>query len=263
MRCAFVIPLYNHAATLATVVERAREVGYPIIIVDDGSTDGGAEQADRLEGVAQVIHHPENRGKGAALISGMEAAAKLADWAVSVDADGQHDPREAFTLVAAIPEGERRIVIGAREGMDSGPVPWTSRFGRKFSNFWIWAAGGHLVSDSQSGFRVYPLPETLELLPRGRHFQYEVELLVLARWKRLPVRQATVGVVYQPRGVRVSNFRPWVDFWRNSATFTRLIATRLLVPPWVRARRQGLLAGATASSLAALPPGRGAPPPAG
>lgn len=237
MRCAFIIPLYNHAATLATVVARAREVGYPIIIVDDGSTDGGAELADQLEGVTRVIHHPENRGKGAALISGMEVAAELATWAVSVDADGQHDPREVSTLVAAIPDGERPMVIGAREGMDSGPVPWTSRFGRKFSNFWIWAAGGHLVSDSQSGFRIYPLPEILELRPRSRHFQYEVELLVLARWRGVPVVEAPVKVHYEPKGKRISHFRPWQDFWRNSFAFSRLITARLLLSQRARARR--------------------------
>lgn len=238
MRCAFVIPLYNHKATLATVVERAREVGYPIIIVDDGSTDGGGELADQLEGVEQVIHHGENRGKGAALISGMEAAAELADWAISVDSDGQHDPRDAPGLVAAIPDGERPIVIGARRGMDPGKsVPWTSRFGRKFSNFWIWAAGGHLVSDSQSGFRVYPLPETIALRPRSRHFQYEVELLVLARWQGLPVVEAPVTVHYEPKGKRISHFQPWQDFWRNSWAFSRLITARILIGRGARARR--------------------------
>ena len=238
MRCAFVIPLFNHAATLTTVVERAREVGYPIIVVDDGSTDGGAELADELEGVTRVIHHGENRGKGAALISGMEAAAELADWAVSLDSDGQHDPRDAPGLVAAIPEGQRPIVIGARKGMDPGKsVPWTSRFGRKFSNFWIWAAGGHLVSDSQSGFRVYPLPEILELRPRSRHFQYEVELLVLARWRGIPVVEAPVRVHYDPKGKRISHFRPWLDFWRNSFAFSRLITARILIGRRARGRR--------------------------
>lgn len=237
MDFAFVIPLYNHAGTLEQVVERARELGYPIIIVDDGSSDGGAALADSLAGVHKVIHHPENRGKGAALISGMEAAAEVADWAISVDADGQHDPREAGQLVEAIPSGQRPIVIGAREGMDSGgSVPWTSRFGRKFSNFWIWSAGGYLVSDSQSGFRIYPLPETLALGARSRHFQFEVELLVLARWCGLPVVEAPVKVHYEPRGKRISHFQPWKDFWRNSFAFSRLITARIFRTRRARSR---------------------------
>jgi len=235
---AFVIPLYNHAGTLARVVSRARELPYPIIIVDDGSTDGGGELADTLEGVHLVIHHPENRGKGAALISGMRAAAEVAQWAISVDADGQHDPREAAALVEAIPEGARPIIIGARRGMRAGgSVPWTSRFGRKFSNFWIWSAGGYLVSDSQSGFRIYPLPETLELDARSRHFQYEVELLVLARWRGVPVLEAPVKVHYEPKGKRISHFQPWKDFWRNSFAFSRLITARILKTKKARARR--------------------------
>lgn len=235
---AFVIPLYNHAGTVAEVVARARECGLPIIVVDDGSTDGGGAIVDALGGLAQVIHHPRNLGKGAALLHGMQAAAGMASFAITVDADGQHDPREAPRLIEAIAEGTRPIVIGCRQGMDGGNTPWTSRFGRRFSNFWIRAAGGHSVSDSQSGFRIYPLPETLELDPRCRHFQFEVEVLVLARWKGLPVVEAPVTVHYEPRGKRISHFRPFADFWRNASAFCRLILGRMFLPSGVRARRR-------------------------
>jgi len=100
--------------------------------------------------------------------------------------------------------------------------------GRGFSGFWVWAAGGPRLADSQSGFRVYPSAETLALPTRARRFEFEVEVLVWARRAGIPIREVPVSVVYDPPGGRVSHFRPWRDFGRNSATFTRLIASRFL-----------------------------------
>ena len=97
-----------------------------------------------------------------------------------MDGDGQHHPEDAQTLIRAIPTGIRPIVVGYRQEMSEAGAPWTSRFGRGFSNFWIRMAGGPLVTDSQSGLRVYPLPETLQLGVRARRYQFEVEVLVKA-----------------------------------------------------------------------------------
>ncbi|MHB8910645.1 MAG: glycosyltransferase family 2 protein [Syntrophales bacterium] len=226
-RFAILIPVYNHAEGIGPVIERARGVGLPIWVVDDGSTDG---TADRLMAVAGItaIRHEENRGKGAALLTGFAALAGKADWAVTLDADGQHDPGDCTGLIRAIPAGVRPIVIGRREGMAGGDVPWTSRFGRSFSNFWVRCAGGPTLTDTQSGMRIYPLPEAAGLGVRARRFQFEVEILVRARWAGIPVIEAPVGVSYTPGMKRVSHFRPFVDFCRNTATFSRLIFLRFM-----------------------------------
>jgi glycosyltransferase involved in cell wall biosynthesis len=198
-----------------------------VIVVDDGSTDGTWFELEGIGGV-QRIRHRVNRGKGAALVSGMTAAASLADWAITVDADGQHDPAEAPALQSVIPQGRRPIVVGTRRHMTAAGAPWTSRFGRGFSNFWVQCAGGPPVADTQSGFRIYPLPETLELGVVARRFQYEVEVLVRACWHGLPVIESKVSVCYQPETGRISHFRPFVDFLRNTGTFSRLITARVL-----------------------------------
>ncbi|MFH2005823.1 MAG: glycosyltransferase family 2 protein [bacterium] len=233
-RIACVIPVFNHADTVGAVVERTLALGHRTIVVDDGSTDG---TADVLSGIpeAHVIRHPQNEGKGASLISGFREASRKAEYAVTLDADGQHNPEDAANLIAALPRRGRAIVVGHRVGMDGEHTPWTSRFGRKFSNFWVWAGGGARIADSQSGFRLYPLAETLALRPRSRRFQFEVEILVLAGWSRLPVVNAPVSVLYPEE--RISHFRPFVDFWRNSFTFSRLITQRILIPRRWRARR--------------------------
>jgi glycosyltransferase involved in cell wall biosynthesis len=237
-RFAFVVPLHDHGRTVREVVSQARSLGFPVFVVDDGSRDGGAETLVGLEGV-EVLRHEANRGKGAALRSGFAAAARVADWAITVDADGQHDPRQATELIAAIPAGERPIVVGFREGMDRPDTPWKSRFGRRFSNFWVRASGGPPVLDTQTGFRIYPLPEALQLGARGTRFQFEVEVLVLARWKGVPVVEVPVRVTYSPPGGRVTHYRPFVDFWRNTAVFGRLITSRLFLPRRWRAARRG------------------------
>ncbi len=228
-RFAFVIPVYNHAACVAAVIRRAREPGVPVVVVDDGSTDATRGILEALRGIL-LIRHPVNRGKGAALVSGMTAAASLAEWAVTVDADGQHDPADAALLRRAIPAGARPIVIGARRRMLAAGAPWASRVGRGFSNFWVRCAGGPAVSDSQSGFRIYPLPETLSLGAAARRFQVEVEILVMAHRRGIPVVEAAVAVCYRPGSGRVSHFRPLADSLRNAGTFSRLIAARILNP---------------------------------
>lgn len=223
---ALLIPVYNHAEGIIPVIERARPLGLPIWVVDDGSTDGTEASLQRVAGIT-VLRHERNLGKGAAILTGLAALQGKADWAVTLDADGQHDPQDVPSLLRAIPQGVRAIVVGRREGMRGADVPWTSRFGRRFSNFWVRAAGGPALSDTQSGMRVYPLPESLGLDVKARRFQFEVEILVRARWRGIPVCEAPVGVSYAPGGGRVSHFRPFVDFCRNTETFSRLIFIRI------------------------------------
>lgn len=226
MQAAVIIPVYNHEMQVAEVIREAKLLGLPILVVDDGSTDGTAQVLDRLTGIT-VLRHPINQGKGAALRTGFVAAASTCDWALTIDADGQHNPEDGRALLEIAQQGRRGIVVGKRQGMQGENVPWTSRFGRKFSNFWVWIAGGPWITDSQSGFRLYPLPETLALDVRARRYQFEVEVLVLARCNGIPTVEVPVSVVYQAKGVRVSHFRPWIDFCRNASTFSRLICARV------------------------------------
>jgi glycosyltransferase involved in cell wall biosynthesis len=226
IRFAVIIPTYNHGARIAEVVDGARSLGYPIVVVDDGSTDATAQVLASLSGI-HGLRHPVNRGKGAALITGMRAAAGIADYAITMDADGQHDPADARRLTAALGQRRRAIVIGRRKMDDA---PWTSRKGRAFSNFWVWVSGGVRLADSQSGFRIYPIPETLSLGIAARRYQFEVEVLARAAWQGIPILEVPISAVYGSDLPRISHFRPFVDFLRNSGTFSRLIIRRIFTP---------------------------------
>jgi glycosyltransferase involved in cell wall biosynthesis len=228
-RFAFIIPVYNHTATVAQVVKDAQALRFPVFVVDDGSTDNTYDQIKEITDI-QILRHQQNLGKGAAIMTGFAAASAVADWAITIDADGQHYPEDARKLIKAIPKKTRPIIVGARADMKGVHVPWTSRFGRKFSNFWVRVSGGPAILDSQSGFRIYPLPEALNLKTKARRFQFEVEILVQAKRKGFQVFESPVRVNYNPNGERISHFRPFVDFLRNSSTFTRLIFTRIFKP---------------------------------
>lgn len=232
-RFALIIPLYNHEEKVADVVLGVLKLGWPVFVVDDGSTDSSYERIKAIGGIV-ILRHRENEGKGAAIRTGFAAAAQVADWAVTIDADGQHHPEDVTHLIRAIPENQRPIIIGRREDMLTPDIPWTSRFGRQFSNFWVRLSGGPRMTDSQSGMRLYPLPEAMNMKVKARRFQFEVEILVKAAWKGIPVIEAPIRVTYQPGSGRISHFRPFVDFLRNSATFSRLIFMRIVIPPFIR-----------------------------
>ncbi len=229
MKPAVIIPVYNHGRQIGEVIRQTLKLDLPVIVVDDGSTDSTAKIIDAVNGIS-VLRHSVNQGKGAAILTGLAAARTTnCEWAVTLDGDGQHKPEDVRELLHVVNNGERCIVIGRRQGMETTHnVPWTSRFGRKFSNFWVWAAGGPLIEDSQSGFRLYPISEVLQLDVKARRYQFEVEILVKARQQGIEIKEAPVQVVYQVKGERVSHFRPWLDFWRNSVTFNRLVWVRIL-----------------------------------
>ncbi|NLZ17923.1 MAG: glycosyltransferase family 2 protein [Desulfobulbaceae bacterium] len=235
MRTLLVIPTYNHGVRLTTTLADAASLGLPILVVNDGSSDNTREILGHLGTLPQhanmsVLHHPDNLGKGAALNTAFIFAQEQGyDWALTMDADGQHLAADAANLLAlARSAGGRPLVVGVRSSMHDIHVPWTSRAGRGFSNFWVWVCGGPRLADSQSGFRLYPLAETLQLGVQATRYQYEVEVLVLAKQHGIQVLEAPVQVVYQPRGERISHFMPGRDFLRNSTTFSRLFFRRWL-----------------------------------
>ncbi|MBT8359107.1 MAG: glycosyltransferase family 2 protein [Deltaproteobacteria bacterium] len=232
---SFVIPVYNHQQEIFQVIQKALKFKFPVFVVDDGSTDSTFEKIKNIKKI-RLLRHQINTGKGSALMTGWAEASKISDWAITIDADGQHNPEDAKNLIQAIPHGLRPIMVGIRKGMSGKNVRWASRFGRKFSNFWVLLSGGPKMTDSQSGFRIYPLPESMNLNIRSKRFQFEVEILAKAGWKKIPIIETPVSVTYQPGKKRVSHYRPFVDFLRNSLTFSRLIIQRIFIPWFIRKR---------------------------
>jgi hypothetical protein len=222
-----VVPVYNHAPTLRAVVEKGLAEGYPVLVVDDGSTDGGIDAVAGLS--LERLRFPENRGKGAAILAAAGRAALLGfDAILTIDADGQHDPADGRALVEAAIPAWPAIVVGARR-MAEADAPGSSVFGRDFSNFWVRLECGRKLPDTQSGFRLYPVDFLLAERFLSRRYAFEVEVLVRGAWAGYPIRSVDIPVRYPPRGERVSHFHRLKDNVRLSALHAWLV-TRSLVP---------------------------------
>ena len=222
-----VIPTYNNRNTLRHVVEDSLKTGLKVLIVNDGSTDDGLETIDDLN--VERIDLQKNKGKGIAI----QAAAKWAQknnfsHIITMDADGQHSANDVPKFVEKIKENPLSIILGARD-FDSTDTPESSKFGCKFSNFWIRVATGESVTDSQSGFRAYPVDALRRLRCLSRRYNYEVEILVKGIWAGCAVQSVDIAVNYNPETIEASHFRPFVDNARISLTYTYLV-TRNLFP---------------------------------
>jgi glycosyltransferase involved in cell wall biosynthesis len=179
-----------------------------------------------------TLRFPENRGKGTAILAAADYASKNRyDAILTIDADGQHDPREAEKLVAEAGKGKwPAIIIGARQ-MVQDTVPDSSRFGRRFSNFWVRLETGRDLSDTQSGMRLYPVREMLQLSLKRKRYDFEIEVLVKGIWAGLDVRSVDVSVHYPAAGERISHFDKIVDNWRLTRIHGWLVLRRLLPLP--------------------------------
>ena len=227
VRPAVLIPTKDNAASVGAVVASALVHGLPVFVVDDGSTDGSGERA-RAAG-AIVLRHDQNRGKGRALVTGMTAMREAGHThAICLDADAQHDPHDIPAFAAAVARDPTAIFAGTR---DLSTAPGSSRFGRRFSNFWIWFETGWTVADTQCGFRAYPIAPVLALGLTGHRYDFEVEVLTRSLWAGTPVYDLPCRVYYPPPAERVTSFRPFVDNARISVMNTRLVIERIFWPP--------------------------------
>ena len=202
---AIAIPLYEGAATVGDVVRGARASGFPVVVVDDGSTDGGAQLAEAAGAI--VLRHSANHGKGAALATAFAWAARRDARAVlTLDADGQHDPVEIPRLAAAWRTAPRALVIGVRAFDDA--MPRRSRVGNRISTYWISRFANRTLADSQSGFRVYPRELFAGPPLRTSRFDTEAELLLRAAKYDLPFIEIPIRTIYaSDRSTHFRNFR--------------------------------------------------------
>lgn len=219
-----VIPAYNEAATIAAVAGRALAQLPDVIVVDDGSTDGTSAQLAGLP--VTLLQHPDNRGKAASLWRGMEYALQQgAQWVITLDGDGQHNPEDIPRLLAVAVEQPQAIVMAARL-RERANVPKARRFANGMADFWISWTAGYPIRDSQSGFRCYPaeLLRQLRLPCDRRHgFVFESEILIVAARRGFWAVPVVIAALYPPQA-RASHYRPALD----TARIVRMVAWKLL-----------------------------------
>ena len=224
MNTILVIPAYNERATLGGLVSSMLQQQPPcidaVIVVDDGSSDNCKADVPSDPRV-RLVRHSRNEGKARALINGMRLALDSgAQRILTMDGDGQHRPEDIPRLIQAAGQRPRSIIIGARLA-DRGSIPNVRYRANRFANFWVAWASGYPVTDSQSGFRLYPAEVLRAVLPklasrypshagsRRKGFVFESELLIESGRLRVGTVAVRIPALYGT--ARTSHFRPVAD----------------------------------------------------
>lgn len=230
LHCCVIIPTYNNAKTLDRVLRGVLSYTNQLIIVNDGATDATPLILEDYKDRCTIITFEQNRGKGVALREGFKKASEMGfDYAITIDSDGQHYPSDLPLFIEALENHtteEPLLLIGSRK-MDDPSVPGKSSFGNKFSNFWFYVETGIQLTDTQSGFRLYPLKAIDTLRLYTTKFELEIEVIVKLAWRGAVVRNLPIRVLYDEKE-RVSHFRPFQDFSRISVLNTWLFTLTLL-----------------------------------
>ena len=235
MTLSVVIPVFNHGAYITPAVEEISDMGFSCILVDDGSAD---DTWSILEGLSQrfpnvtLLCHHENRGKGAAVLTGiMEASRQGYDSIIQIDADGQHQIEDLPRFATAAREHPSHLVLG-RPRFDES-VPRIRYYGRYLTHGLVWLECLSLkIQDSMCGFRVYPIAPVLDLHHQGKipfRMDFDTEVAVRLFWMGIPVINLDTPVCYPENGW--SNFRMFKDNVRLTCMHIRLILGMLLRLP--------------------------------
>lgn len=228
-----IIPTYNNADTIEQVIADVKLYATHILVVNDGSTDGTVDILNLVKDI-EVIGYENNRGKGKALQIGLDYAQnKKYRYAITIDSDGQHFALDIPTFITHIEQHPDTLLVGARN-IQQENMPKQNTFANKFSNFWFKMETWVDLTDTQSGFRLYPLNK---IKVRGfgytSKYEYELEILVYASWRGVVVQNVPIQVYYAPKEERVSHFRPFQDFTRISILNSILVVIALF---WIYPR---------------------------
>lgn len=212
MKYAALIPAYNEEKSIGSVIKGSLNFTKDIFVVDDGSRDNTSLIAEAAG--AEVLRHDNNKGKGAALISGFSEIIKRDfDAVITLDADGQHLPSEIPALTDAFENGMGDIIIGART-INRENMPFHRFAANKVGDFFISKAVGARLRDTQSGFRIYSKEVIEKVKIETSGFEMETEILLKAQRAGFRIGSVPVSTVYPDD--YSSHFRPVKDFYRIS-----------------------------------------------
>lgn len=170
-----IIPAFNEGPIIGSVVKDLQNSGYKnIILVDDGSSDATSEVISRNNIIS--AKHSINRGKGAAIKTGIEIAKFLgATKVITIDGDGQHNPADVSQMIKLLDNGYE-VVLGTRK-QDPKNMPRHKIVANKIGNFFTWLIYGLWVQDSQSGFRAYSQKAIGLLDTKTDRYEYDSEVI--------------------------------------------------------------------------------------
>ncbi|WP_318478138.1 glycosyltransferase family 2 protein [Photobacterium leiognathi] len=221
----FLIPCYNHGATVSAVIDALTPYGFPIIVVDDGSELATrkilSEQAKRPN--ITIVTLPKNQGKGGAVIAGIKQADRLGfSHALQIDADGQHDLAALPKLLEESQAHPEALISGQPIYDDS--VPKSRLYGRYATHIWVWIETlSFNIKDSMCGFRSYPIRPIVNVINHnklGLRMDFDTEIMVRFYWDNGDIRFIDTKVIYPEDGI--SHFDALWDNVKISWMHTKL-----------------------------------------
>jgi glycosyltransferase involved in cell wall biosynthesis len=213
-----IIPAYSEERFIAQVVRQVLQYIKAVLVIDDGSSDRTAGNAEAAGAI--VVRHSTNLGKGAALKTGLRCgAAGDARFFLFLDGDGQHDPSDIPAFFAAINDSGADLIVGNRMN-DAGSMPLVRRLTNQFMSWQIGKVCKITLPDSQCGFRLARKELLPVLMSSGDRFEFETESIILAVRRRFRVGFVPIRTIYASQRSKV---RPLHDTLR----YVRLISKYL------------------------------------
>ncbi len=234
-KIALLIPAYNEEKYIQGVIESCSSYAMDIIIVDDGSSDSTAKKVRSsipLYGNSlKLIVHPENMGKGRALITGFEYIIEN-DYTgvITLDADGQHDTGEIEDFLKIVSDEDPDLVIGDRLGNTRG-MPFIRLATNVFTSWIISRIAGKKVSDVQSGYRYLKSSALRRIKLKTSNFDTEPEIIMRAGWHNMKILNVPIKTIYH------DDFISYVNPVKDTIKFFRLVFNSL---KWKREFRRAM-----------------------
>ena len=200
MKITVLIPAYNEINTIREIVHRVIQTSLAneILVVDDGSTDGTREILAELDkaGVIRAVFHEKNQGKGAAVRSGILASTQ--DVIIIQDADLEYDPRDYPALIKPIEEGIADVVYGSRFlGGARRPALYWNMVANKLLNFITNILYNNILSDMETGYKVFRREVVKDIVLRSHRFDFEPEFTAKILKRKLHIFE--VPITFNPR----------------------------------------------------------------
>ena len=192
------IPAYEPDEKMIAVAEDMAGRGFRVLIVDDGSGPDWAPVFEQAASFGTVLHHEGNRGKGAAIKTGLAWAAEHLTGpyvVVTLDADGQHLPEDAVRVCQAAEAEPQALILGSRSFQ--GDVPARSRFGNTVTRWVFRLSTGVAVYDTQTGLRAFCDAQVPAMLAvKGERYEYEMNVLMCFAQEGTAIREVPIETVY-------------------------------------------------------------------